>query len=102
MYDDLTIGQMYAFDFFTNVKNWMINKAVAPIEYKWNNLEDFTSVINYVKDGDNCASIEDHFKELITLPEDYLKNVSEKEAADLLGDGWTIPVIVHILKNMEF
>lgn len=36
------------------------------------------------------------------VPEDYLKNVSEKEAADLLGDGWIIPVIVHILKNMEF
>ena len=75
MYSDLTIGQMYAFDFFTNVKNWMINKAVAPIEYKWNDLEDFTSVINDVKDGDNRASIEDHFKELITLPEDYLKNL---------------------------
>lgn len=31
------------------------------------------------------------------VPEDYIKNVSEKEAADLLGDGWTIPVIAHIL-----
>ena len=31
------------------------------------------------------------------VPEDYIKNVTEKEAADLLGDGWTIPVIAHIL-----
>lgn len=36
------------------------------------------------------------------VPEEYVKGCTEKEAADLLGDGWTIPVIKHIFKNMEF
>ena len=30
------------------------------------------------------------------VPESYIKNVTEKEAADLLGDGWTVDVISHI------
>lgn len=33
---------------------------------------------------------------LQTVPEKYIKNLSEKEAADLLGDGWTVDVIAHI------
>lgn len=36
------------------------------------------------------------------VPEEYVKGCTEKEAADLLGDGWTIPVIKHIFMNMEF
>lgn len=35
------------------------------------------------------------------IPEDYIKNLTEKEAADLLGDGWTIDVIAHIFKNLH-
>ena len=35
------------------------------------------------------------------VPEDYIKNLTEKEAADLLGDGWTIDVIAHIFKNLH-
>lgn len=35
------------------------------------------------------------------VPENYVKNVSEKDAADLLGDGWTIPVIEHIFKGLK-
>lgn len=36
------------------------------------------------------------------IPEDYVKNVSEKDAADLIGDGWTVPVIAHIFSFMKF
>jgi DNA (cytosine-5)-methyltransferase 3A len=35
------------------------------------------------------------------VPESYINILDEKEAASLLGDGWTIDVIVHILKNTK-
>ena len=38
---------------------------------------------------------------LQTVPEKYIKNLSEKDAADLLGDGWTVDVIAHILKHIR-
>lgn len=38
---------------------------------------------------------------LQTVPEKYVECMSEKEAADLLGDGWTVDVIAHILKGIK-
>mgnify|MGYP003294469073 CR=1 FL=1 len=38
---------------------------------------------------------------LQTVPEKYVECMSEKEAADLLGDGWTVDVIAHILKGLK-
>lgn len=35
------------------------------------------------------------------VPEEYVKNLNEQEAADLLGDGWTVPVIVHLFKGLQ-
>jgi len=35
---------------------------------------------------------------LQTVPEKYIENLSEKDAADLLGDGWTVDVIANIFK----
>lgn len=32
-----------------------------------------------------------------TVPEGYTKCLTRNEAADVLGDGWTIDVIAHIL-----
>ena len=37
---------------------------------------------------------------LQTVPEKYVECMSEKEAANLLGDGWTVDVIAHILKGV--
>ena len=37
-----------------------------------------------------------------TVPEGYTKCLTRNQAADVLGDGWTIDVIVHIFKNMKF
>lgn len=31
------------------------------------------------------------------IPQHYMRNLTEQEAADLCGDGWTIDVIAHIL-----
>lgn len=38
---------------------------------------------------------------LQTVPEKYVECMSEKEAADLLGDGWTVDVIAHIFKGLK-
>lgn len=37
---------------------------------------------------------------LQTVPEGYTKAVTRNEAASLLGDGWTVDVIVHIFKSL--
>lgn len=36
-----------------------------------------------------------------TVPEGYTKCLSRNEAADVLGDGWTIEVIKHIFKGLQ-
>lgn len=38
---------------------------------------------------------------LQTVPEGYTKTLNRNNAACLLGDGWTVDVIVHILKNLK-
>jgi len=38
---------------------------------------------------------------LQTVPEGYTKLLNRNDAACLLGDGWTVDVIVHILKNLK-
>ena len=38
---------------------------------------------------------------LQSVPIEYIKNLSEQEAADVLGDGWTVDVIVHILNFIK-
>lgn len=38
---------------------------------------------------------------LQTVPEDYVETLSEKESADLLGDGWTVDVISGIFSGMK-
>ena len=37
---------------------------------------------------------------LQTVPEKYVDCLSEQEAADVLGDGWTVDVIAHILRGI--
>ena len=39
---------------------------------------------------------------LQTLPDDYTSIVSESQRRKMIGNGWTVDVIVHILKNMQF
>jgi DNA (cytosine-5)-methyltransferase 3A len=36
-----------------------------------------------------------------TVPYGYTDCVSYNQAQDLLGDGWTIDVIAHILQNIK-
>lgn len=36
-----------------------------------------------------------------TVPTEYIKCLNEKDAADVLGDGWTVDVIAHILSFIK-
>ena len=38
---------------------------------------------------------------LQTVPDDYTNSVSNTQRYKMLGNGWTIEVITHILKNMD-
>ena len=38
---------------------------------------------------------------LQTVPDNYTNHVSNSQRYKMLGNGWTIEVIAHILKNME-
>jgi DNA-cytosine methyltransferase len=40
-------------------------------------------------------------KRLQTVPDDYLMNVSDTQSYKMLGNGWTVDVIVHIMKNIK-
>lgn len=40
-------------------------------------------------------------KRLQTVPDDYIINVSNSQAYKMLGNGWTVDVITHILKNID-
>jgi len=35
-----------------------------------------------------------------TVPEGYTDSLSQKDAACLLGDGWTVDVVAHIFKGL--
>lgn len=55
--------------------------------------------------GDAFDSLRYLWKEerakLQTVPLKYVEIMTEKEAADLCGDGWTVDVIAHILKGIK-
>jgi len=38
---------------------------------------------------------------LQTVPDNYTAHVSNTQRYKMLGNGWTVDVIAHILKNME-
>jgi site-specific DNA-cytosine methylase len=38
---------------------------------------------------------------LQTVPDNYTNHVSNSQRFKMLGNGWTIDVIAHILKNMD-
>ena len=37
---------------------------------------------------------------LQNIPEEYVECLTEQEAADVLGDGWTVDVVAHILRGI--
>jgi len=59
-----------------------------------------SSVILF-KDGKYYLANSTLWESLQTVPLGYTDCVSENKAKVLLGNGWTIEVIAHILQNME-
>lgn len=64
----------------------------------------------YTKGFDNVV-FEDGYVRLLsrremerlqTVPDGYTDSVTEVEAADLLGDGWTVEVIKHLFKQLKY
>lgn len=41
------------------------------------------------------------YERLQTLPDHYTDILPKKKRYDVIGDGWTVEVIKHILKEME-
>lgn len=41
------------------------------------------------------------WERLQTLPDNYTEGISEKERYKAIGNGWTVDVIAHILKNLK-
>lgn len=77
-------------------------------------VEEFNKVVNgrkatakmfddYVGDVFDCARYlwKEERARLQTIPEKYIENLSEKDASDLIGDGWTVDVIAHILSFIK-
>jgi DNA (cytosine-5)-methyltransferase 3A len=61
---------------------------------KWNE--------NYLyRDGVYKYLSQTEIEKLQTLPVGYTKILSYNEAYDCIGDGWTVDIIAHILKNIE-
>lgn len=57
----------------------------------------------YSGDEFNCFRYLNKYERarLQTVPEKYVECLTEKEAADLCGDGWTVDVIAHIFKGLH-
>jgi len=65
----------------------------------------FTTIIyeNSIEDKENIRYLNQiELEHCQTLPDWYTKILSRDNAAWCIGDGWTVDVITHILKNMEF
>lgn len=69
-----------------NCKSVTIIKSHAPKTYK-------SPFEIYELNRNECEQLQN-------VPMNYTIPVSEKQAKDLLGDGWTVEVIKHIFKNI--
>ena len=63
----------------------------------------FTTVV-WEKEGDNDTIRylnQTELERCQTMPEGYTKSLTRNQAADVLGDGWTVDVIAHIFKHLK-
>jgi len=55
----------------------------------------------YLKDVEYRYLTPNEYEALQTVPKDYTACVSDSQRRRMMGNGWTIEVIVHILKNIK-
>lgn len=63
----------------------------------------FTTLIWEEKDNDESIRYmnQTELERCQTVPEGYTKCLSRNQAADVLGDGWTVDIISYILNNLK-
>lgn len=78
-----------------NVTNRSHVNCLTVKQDRWNNS-------GLVEHGDFCRYLTTRELELAqTVPIGYTNCVSQRQAEDLLGDGWTVDVIAHIFKGLN-
>ena len=55
----------------------------------------------YEEDGLVRTVNQNEMEKLHNIPNGYTKMLNQRKAGDLIGDGWTVDVVVHILKNIK-
>lgn len=63
----------------------------------------FTTIVYDIKNDDNSIRYfnQTELERLQTVPEGYTKCLTRNQAANVLGDGWTIDVIAYIFKQLK-
>ena len=87
-----------------NVKGNDILKRVNNKEFKSPTLTSCRGGNTQKKVFDNgkCRKLtENEYRKLQTIPDWYIMNVAKSHIYNMCGDGWTIEVIKHILKNLK-
>ena len=84
---------------FTNCTRDRLNliRNVFIENYKSNNIKD---VLSTEYDFRKLTPIE--CERLQTVPDNYTKDVSNNQRYKMLGNGWTVEVIKHIFRNINF
>ena len=87
-----------------NIKGHDILKRVNNKEFKSPTLTSCRGGNTQKKVFDNgkCRKLtENEYRKLQTIPDWYIMNVAKSHIYNMCGDGWTIEVIKHILKNLK-
>lgn len=64
--------------------------------------EKFGVIVIHLKDGTMRTVNKVEMCRLQGFPDNYCDILNEDKAQSLLGDGWTLPIITHILSFMEY
>ena len=87
-----------------NIKGHDVLKRVNNKEFKSPTLTSCRGGNTQKKVFDNgkCRKLtENEYRKLQTIPDWYIMNVAKSHIYNMCGDGWTIEVIKHILKNLK-
>jgi len=61
-----------------------------------------TGMITLIYEEDRVRTVNQNELELLhNIPKGYTSILNQKRAGDLIGDGWTVDVVVHIFKNLK-
>ncbi len=83
-------------EYFDNCMN-ILNKIIGNNKYSAKLLDNYPG-----SDFDEIRYLtKEERARLQTVPKDYVSILTEKEAANVLGDCWTVDIITHILRSLN-